>query len=217
MPMNNLQAVLNIVPLHPPLLTLVVLGLALLLLPAIHALVTLLLRRGAPSWVDGVSLLLQLGLLIGAGVLIVRYIDPGVVVVWPALLGLTLLAAACVPGNLISDGIAFLRIRGLHHCRVGDWVRLAGGQTGSVMTIGLLSTLVQAPTGELVRMGNSRVLGKAIVLRNSPAGSVAPAGLSDVEAGSGQAGVGPGQARPLPPLGKRPPLGARSILSFARK
>ena len=215
--MSNLQEVLSSTSLDPTLLTLVVIGLALLLVTLIYALVALLLRRIAPNWIGFIVIPLQLGALIGTVRLIVETIDPGITVVWPALVCLIVVAAAIVPGNLISDGIAFLRIRTLTYYRVGDKVTLAGKQSGRVTAIYPFSTMLRTREHERLRMSNSRVVMSSIVVHRRRAAADLFPDTSSAMARRQAINVLQRRSAPLPQLNKRPALGARSTRSLVRK
>ena len=209
-------------------LTLIVIGAALLLTNVLPRLLTFgrqrfiapraegpaLLSVGG-AWVAPMIISLQLAILAGAGLLIVNVIAPEVTTVWPSLLALTVIAAAIVPGNLISEGIAFARIRLLTSYHVDDWVTVVGSQTGQVTTIHLLGTVLRTATGDRVQIGNSRVLAHPIVVHRAPP----LAEGSREEATLPLPGWDPNRPPqgPLPRLSKRSLLGATSIQTLVRK
>jgi hypothetical protein len=201
----------------PTLLTLAVIGVTLLLVTLIYALVALLLGRVSPNWIGPIVIPLQLGLLIGQARLIVETINPGITVVWPALVCLILVAAAIVPGNVISDGIAFLRIRGLKYYQVGDRVTLAGKQSGRVTALYPFSTMLRTPKHERVRISNSRVVVSPIVVHRRGAATDLSSDANNAMARRLTLTIM--QRRPglLPPLNKRSVLGATSTHSLVGK
>ena len=218
-------------------LTLIVIGITLMLCSALRGLLTFGLHRWvgrvftlpwshedaplpAPSpsapnqfveaWVARLLLPLQLAILIGAGLLIVNVIAPDGPMVWPSLLALTVIAAALAPGNLISEGIAYARIRLLTYYDVDDWVTLVGNQTGRVTAILPLETVLRTATGDWVRIGNSQVLRTPIVQHDSPRWA---------EGSGWEAALLPRSRRqgPLPRLSKRLWHGATSVQALVRK
>ncbi len=155
---------------YPIVVTIVVIGLAIILVSMMRRMVTLALRHIAPRWIDRTTILLQVAVLVGELAIIVSFIAPGWLVVLLAGLTLALVAAALFPGNPISDSVAFLRIRGLRYYRVGDWVTVAGDRYGYVVAIRPRSTLLQTPTQEQVRLYNSFVVGAPIIVHPDPQG-----------------------------------------------
>lgn len=210
--MNLLLEILRSAPIDITWLTLLVIGTAVLLISGLRAVLSFLLRRIAPAWIGRVAVPLQLAILAGAGFLIVDVIDPGLVVVWPSLLALTVTAAAVVPGNLVSEGVAYARIRLLTYYRVGDWVTLAGDQTGRVTAIDPFSTMVRTETRDRVRIGNSRVLSRPIALHRAQETAQIGDGWKSMPVPTIERGQGP-----LPRLSKRPSLGSTSAQVLKRR
>ncbi len=155
--LENLQTFFS-AQMYPIVIALAVIALAFVLVSIMRRAVTLLLGPIAPHWIDRVTILLQAAVLVGELALIVNFIKPGLSVLWPASLLLALVAAALLPGNPISDSVAFLRIRGLGYYRVGDRVTIAGDKYGCVVAIRPLSTLLQMPTQACVSLSNSTVV-----------------------------------------------------------
>lgn len=203
----------------PPILALMLVGVGLLLVSLARGIVTLLLRRMAPNWVEWVSAVVQLGLLAGQMLLIADWVAPNSDLLWQTILGLTLIAAAIVPGNPISDGVGFVRIRGLGYFSVGDWVTLANEQTGRVTAIYPFSTMVRTRERGRVRISNSKVVAAPIVLHRSQAATE-----NALAAGSANrpfpkkfpTGVLRHGEAPSSPLRKRPPMGSQSTKWFSR-
>ena len=212
--MNLILEILRSAPIDTTWLTLIVIGTAVLLSSVLRALLTFLLGGIAPAWIGRVAVPLQLAILGGAVFLVVDVIAPGMVVVWPALLVLTLAAAAIIPGNLVSEGVAYARIRLLMYYRVGDWVTLAGDQTGRVTSIDPFGTLVRTKTRDRVRIGNSRVLSMPIALHRAQKMSQAQDkdGWKSLDVSTVARGQGP-----LPRLSKRPSLGSTSTQALKRR
>jgi small-conductance mechanosensitive channel len=167
--LQDLLQTLLAAPIDPVFLALILVGIGLLLVTLARGLVALLLRRFAPGWVEWVTIVIQLALLGGQMLLVAEWVAPRSDVIWQMILGLTLIAAAIVPGNLISDGVAFLRIRGLGYYRVGDWVTIDEEHTGRITAIHPLSTMIRTQERDRVRISNSKVIGMSIVLHRSQA------------------------------------------------
>lgn len=210
--MNLLLEILRSAPIDTTWLTLIVIGMAVLLISGLRALLTFLLRRIAPAWIGRVAVPLQLVILAGAALLIVDVIEPRLVVVWPSLLALTVTAAAVIPGNLVSESVAYARIRLFCYYRVGDWVTLAGDQTGRVTAIGPFSTAVHTDSRDRVRIGNSRVLSMPIALHRAQEMAQTEDGWKTFALLAPARGQGP-----LPRLSKRPLLGSTSALALKRR
>ena len=83
---------------YPILIVLAITELALVLVSTMPRRVTLLLRRITPRWVDRVTFLLQVAVLVGELAFMISFIAPG----WLVVL-LASLVAALFPGNPISD------------------------------------------------------------------------------------------------------------------
>lgn len=158
---------------------------------------------------------LQLAILLGAGLLIVNVIAPDGAegadgaIVWPSLLALTVIAAALAPGNLISEGIAYARIRLFSYYHVGDWVTLADNQIGRVTAIHPLTTALRTATGDWVWIGNSQILRRPIIQHDS-------SGWVE-EVDQGVARLPRRRQGVLPRLSKRSLLGTTSIQGLVRK
>ena len=167
------------------------------------------------AWVARLLMPLQLAILLGAGLLIVNVIAPNGAdgadgaIVWPSLLALAVIAAALAPGNLISEGIGYARIRLFTYYHVGDWVTLADNQTGRVTAIHLMATALRTATGDWVWIGNSQILRRPIIQHDS----------LHWAAGSDQETAWLPRSRQgvLPRLSKRSLLGATSTHGLVRK
>lgn len=138
---------------------------ALLLITILPRLVRLLLGRFIPDWIDGLTTLLLLLLLLGQAALIIRWIEPGLTFVWPLFLLLTLVIAALLPANPVSDAVAFLRLWRAPRYQVGDWITIGRNQQGRVVALRLLYTELATPTAERVRLPNSVLLRRPITVR----------------------------------------------------
>jgi len=191
---------------YPIVMALAVTVLALVLVSIMRRVVTLLLQRSAPHWVDRVTLLLQAAVLVGELAFIISFIAPSWLVVFLVSLLFALVAAALFPGNPISD---------------------------KVIAVWPLRTLLQTPQGQ-VRLHNSSVASVPILVHADPQEMLsATVNRGTVE--SSDSGVAWGTRRtelskpPIPhsassiphsvyiaPLVKRPALGKRSIKSLYR-
>lgn len=153
---------------YPIAMILIVTIVVLVLLRVLRRLVQLLLGRLIPGWVDGVTTLLMLLLLLGQAGLIIRWVEPTWTFVWPLLLLMTLAIATRLPANPLSDSVAFLRLRRAGRYRAGDWVTVADGQQGRVVALRPLYTELTTPTQEAVRLPNSVIIRQPILVHSTP-------------------------------------------------
>lgn len=153
---------------YPITMILIVTVVVLLLLRVLRRLVQLLLGRLIPGWVDGVTTLLMILLLLGQAGLIIRWVEPTWTFVWPLLLLLTLAVATLLPANPLSDSVAFLRLRRAGRYRAGDWVTVADEQQGRVVALRPLYTELTTPTQEAVRLPNSVIIRQPILVHSTP-------------------------------------------------
>ena len=143
--------------------TLAVTAVVLLLMSIMPRLVTLFFRRLTPDWIDGITTLLLVLLLLGQVTIMLRWLWPDLPFVWPLLLLLTLVSAASLPANPISDGLAYLRLRRARSYQVWDWITV-GKQPGQVAAIRPLYTELITTTAERLRLPNSVVLRRGLVV-----------------------------------------------------
>ena len=125
---------------YPIIMALAVIVLALVLVRIMRRVVTLLLKLIAPHWIDRVTLLLQVVVLVGELVFIISFIAPGWLVIFLASLLFALVTAALFPGNPISN---------------------------KVIAVWPLRTLLQTPQGQ-VRLPNSSVASAPILVHTDP-------------------------------------------------
>jgi hypothetical protein len=143
---------------------LLVMGL-LLIMPRV---VAVLLRRLAPSWIDRTTKVIQVVVLLGGLVLITGWLDGRALVALLTMLLLGLVAATLHPGNVISDGLATVRIRTSGYYRAGDSVTVANGKCGVVVAVTSFSTRLRLPTQEYLVVSNSSVVRSPILVHANP-------------------------------------------------
>lgn len=143
--------------------TLVVTAFVLLLMSVMPRLVSLFFRRLTPDWIDGITTLLMVLLLLGQATIMLRWLWPDLPYVWPLLLLVTVVIAAFLPANPISDGLAYLRLRRGGHYQVWDRITV-GKQQGQVAAVRPLYTELVTATAERVRLPNSVILQRGLVV-----------------------------------------------------
>lgn len=152
-------------PLYTIMATLAVTALVLLLMSVVPRLVALLFRRLPPDWIDGATTLLMVILLLGQVTIMLRWLWPNLPYLWPLLLLLTIGIAAFLPANPVSDGVAYWRLRRAAPFQLWDTITV-GAQQGQVAAMRPLYTELISPTAERVRVPNSIVLRRALVVHS---------------------------------------------------
>lgn len=152
--------------------TLAVTAIVLLLMSVLPRLVALLFRRLTPDWIDGVTTLLLVLLLLGQVTILLRWLWPDLPYLWPLFLLLTVGIAAFLPANPISDGLAYLRLRRAAPYQVWDMITV-GKQQGQVATMRPLYTELITSTAERVRVPNSIVLRRSLIVHGKATPSTA--------------------------------------------
>lgn len=240
--------------------TLALTAIVLLLMSLTPRLAALLFRRLTPDWIDGATTLLLALLLLGQATILLRWLWPDLPYLWPLLLLATLIIAAFLPANPLSDGIAYWRLRQDRRYQVGDRITV-GQQQGQVVALRPLYTEFITATADRVRLPNSVILRRALVVHGKTLPATAPPVTAALAAGYSQAvtstppapldlslaapttttdtssmtavGIAASTDRPaagtqsitgirslppgeIPPLNKRPGLGATSIKGLTR-
>lgn len=193
--------------------------LALVLVSLMRRIVTLLFQRSTPQQIDRVTPLLQVMVLVGELAFVIRFIAPGWAVVLLTSFVSSLAMIALLPGNPISDSVAFLRIRGLRYYRPGDWITVADHQYGCVVAIRPLYTLLLTPTQGQLRLRNSLVVGVPIVVHRDQTPPTVDDSLL-VTPSTGVINVDKAEVLSIgsavrmlePPLGRTAPLVKRPVL-----
>jgi hypothetical protein len=147
--------------------TLAVTAVVLLLMSVMPRLVALLFRRLTPDWIDGVTTLLLVLLLLGQGTILLRWLWPDLPYLWPLFLLVTLVIAAFLPANPLSDAIAYWRLRQDRRYQVGDRITV-GQQQGQVVALRPLYTEFITATADRVRLPNSVLLRQTQVVHSMP-------------------------------------------------
>lgn len=148
--------------------TLAVTAVVLLLMSVLPRLVALLFRRLTPDWLDGVTTLLLVLLLLGQVTILLRWIWPDLPYLWPLFLLLTIGIAAFLPANPISDGLAYLRLRRAAPYQIWDTITI-DKQQGQVAAVRPLYTELITATAERVRVPNSVMLRRPLVVHGKAA------------------------------------------------
>ncbi len=240
--------------------TLALTAVVLILMSLAPRLTALLFRRLTPDWIDGATTLLLVLLLLGQGTILLRWLWPDLPYLWPLFLLVTLVIAAFLPANPLSDAIAYWRLYQNRRYQVGDRITV-GQQQGQVVALRPLYTEFITATADRVRLPNSVILRRTLVVHNkilpaidattvtmTPAAGygqvvtptapasmeapiVAPAPLTDSTVttvgmaapvalhAAGKPSITESQPlslRKIPPLHKRPGLGAISIKGLMR-
>lgn len=154
----------------PVAITIAAIVLAFVLISIMRRVVMLLLGRLAPGWVDKVTMLLQIAVLVGEFAIIGSFFVPNEWKGWlaeGAILLFMLVSGFFLAGNSIRNGVAALRIRGFRYYRVGDWVTVANNVQGLVIAIQPFNTLVRTPKQELIAVQNRLVIGAPIHVHRS--------------------------------------------------
>ncbi|MCX6044246.1 MAG: hypothetical protein NT075_03985 [Chloroflexi bacterium] len=214
---------------YPILMALAITVLALVLVSNMRRIVTLLLQRSTPHWVDRVTLLLQAGVLVGELAFMLYLIASNWLVALLASLVVALVAASLLPGNPISARVALLRFHGLRYDQVGVWVTsalryLRARLQTLIQTLGRLGKRGVAHTARI----GSTIQAVPMIASRLPAGNVAvmptATDVNEKPARVEQARplMPPGQTFKAPlgktaPLVKRPALGKRSSKSLLYK
>lgn len=143
--------------------TLAVTAVVLLLMSVLPRLVALLFQRLTPDWIDGVTTLLLVLLLLGQVTILLRWLWPDLPYLWPLFLLLTIGIAAFLPANPISDGLAYLRLRRAAPYQMWDTITI-DKQQRQVAALRPLYTELVTPTAERVRVPNSIMLRRPVVV-----------------------------------------------------
>lgn len=161
--------------------TLALTAIVLLLMSLTPRLAALLFRRLTPDWIDGVTTLLLTLLLLGQATIMLRWLWPDLPYLWPLLLVATVVIAAYLPANPLSDALAYWRLRRDARYQVGDRITV-GQQQGQVVALRPLYTEFITVTADRVRLPNSVILRRALIVhdkaQSTPAAMTATAALS---------------------------------------
>jgi energy-coupling factor transporter transmembrane protein EcfT len=143
--------------------TLALTAIVLLLMSLTPRLTALLFRRLTPDWIDGATTLLLALLLVGQATILLRWLWLGLPYLWPLFLVVTLVIAAFLPANPLSDALAYWRLRRDQRYQVGDRITV-GQQQGQVVALRPLYTEFITATADRMRLPNSVILRRALVV-----------------------------------------------------
>ncbi|MCE7989857.1 MAG: hypothetical protein DYG89_52590 [Caldilinea sp. CFX5] len=143
--------------------TLALTAIVLLLMSLTPRLAALLFRRLTPDWIDGATTLLLVLLLLGQATILLRWLWPDLPYLWPLLLLVTLVIAAFLPATPLSDALAYWCLRRDARYQVGDRITV-GQQQGQVVALRPLYTEFITVTADRVRLPNSVILRRALVV-----------------------------------------------------